>query len=338
LNKFDSAIRLAGGRQINVQDQDLLRFLRQEESQKVFLHLGRKTRMKGMNRAKTMLLLAVLTALFIGVGSALGGRTGLVIALLLAGAMNFASYWWSDKIVLRMYGAQEIGEREAPELFGIVRDLTARARLPMPKVYIIPEDTPNAFATGRNPQNAAVAVTEGLLRMLDRREITGVLAHELAHVQNRDTLVMTVAAAIGGALSMLANMAMWSSLLGGSSDDEEESGGVFGGLLGIIVAPIAASLIQTAISRSREFMADEAGARMSGDPLALASALGKIEAWSQQAPMQAGNPATAHLFIINPFGALSGRGLLSLFSTHPSTEDRIARLQAMSRSEIKLAA
>jgi len=293
--------------------------------------------MKGMNRTKTMLLLAVLTALVLWVGHALGGQTGLVIALVFAGAMNFASYWWSDKIVLRMYGAREVSEREAPGLFVLVRDLTARSGVPMPKVYVIPEDTPNAFATGRNPRHAAVAVTEGLLRMLDRRELAGVLAHELAHVQNRDTLVMTVAAAIGGALSMLANMAMWSSLLGSSSDDEEE-GGAFGGLLGIIVAPIAASLIQMAISRSREFLADESGARMTGDPLALASALRKIEGWSQRAPMQAGNPATAHLFIINPFGALSGRGLLGLFSTHPSTEDRIARLQAMPQSTIKLAA
>jgi heat shock protein HtpX len=293
--------------------------------------------MRGMNRAKTMMLLAVLTALVLFVGQVLGGQTGLVVALLFAGVMNFASYWWSDKIVLRMYGAQEINEREAPELFRVVQDLTARAGLPMPKVYIIPEEAPNAFATGRNPQHAAVAVTEGLLRMLDRRELAGVLAHELAHVQNRDTLIMTVAAAIGGALSMLANMAMWSSLLGSSSDDDEEGGGLIGGLAGIIIAPIAASLIQSAISRSREFMADEAGARISGDPLALASALRKIEGWSQQVPMHSGTPATAHLFIINPFGALSG-GMVRLFSTHPSTTDRIARLETIARSGLKLAA
>ncbi len=293
--------------------------------------------MKGMNRTKTMVLLAVLTALVLFVGQALGGQTGLVIALLLAGVMNCVSYWWSDKIVLRMYGAQEINEREAPELFRLVRDLTVRAGLPMPKVYIIPEDTPNAFATGRNPEHAAVAVTEGLLRMLDRRELAGVLAHELAHVQNRDTLIMTVAAAIGGALSMLANMAMWSSLFGGSSDDEDEGSGLVGGLAGIIVAPIAASMIQSAISRSREFMADEAGARISGDPMALASALRKIEGWSQQVPMHSGSPATAHLFIINPFGGLSG-GMLRLFSTHPPTADRIARLETMARSGLKLVA
>ena len=294
--------------------------------------------MKGMNRTKTMLLMAALTSLVVFIGYALGGQTGLVLALLVAGAMNFASYWWSDKIVLRMYGAQEISERDAPELFRLVSDLTSRADMPMPKVYIIPEDTPNAFATGRNPQHAAVAVTEGLLRMLDRRELEGVLAHELAHVKNRDTLVMTVAASIGGALSMLANMAMWSSLFGSSSDDDEESSGLMGGLLGIIVAPIAASLIQMAISRSREFLADEAGAQMTGDPLALASALRKIESWSQQLPMHSGNPAMAHLFIINPFGGMSASGLLRLFSTHPSTEDRVSRLETLARASIRLAA
>ena len=294
--------------------------------------------MKGMNRTKTMLLMAALTALVVFIGYALGGQTGLVLALLVAGAMNFASYWWSDKIVLRMYGAQEISERDAPELFRLVSDLTSRDDMPMPKVYIIPEDTPNAFATGRNPQHAAVAVTEGLLRMLDRRELAGVLAHELAHVKNRDTLVMTVAASIGGALSMLANMAMWSSLFGSSSDDDEESSGLMGGMLGIIVAPIAASLIQMAISRSREFLADEAGAQMTGDPLALASALRKIESWSQQLPMHSGNPAMAHLFIINPFGGMSASGLLRLFSTHPSTEDRVSRLETLARASIRLAA
>lgn len=294
--------------------------------------------MKGMNRTKTMLLMAALTALVVFIGYALGGQTGLVLALLVAGAMNFASYWWSDKIVLRMYGAQEISERDAPELFRLVSDLTSRADMPMPKVYIIPEDTPNAFATGRNPQHAAVAVTEGLLRMLDRRELAGVLAHELAHVKNRDTLVMTVAASIGGALSMLANMAMWSSLFGSSSDDDEEGSGLMGGLLGIIVAPIAASLIQMAISRSREFLADEAGAQMTGDPLALASALRKIESWSQQLPMHSGNPAMAHLFIISPFGGMSASGLLRLFSTHPSTEDRVSRLETLARASIRLAA
>jgi len=284
-----------------------------------------------MNRFKTMLLLATLTALLLLVGQALGGRGGLMIALVFAGVMNFAAYWWSDKIVLRMYGAQEIGAAQAPELFALVRQLAQRAQIPMPRVYLIPEETPNAFATGRNPQNAAVAVTEGILRLLDREELAGVLAHELGHVHNRDTLIMTVAATLAGALSHLANMAMWGAMFGGRSSSDDEGGNPLAGLLGIIMAPIAASLIQMAISRSREFLADEHGARLSGQPLALASALRKIESWSQRIPMTAGSPATAHLFIINPF---SGGGLVRLFSTHPSTEERIARLQAMARQGV----
>jgi heat shock protein HtpX len=290
--------------------------------------------MKGMNRVKTMMLLAALTALFLFVGQALGGRTGFVIALLFAAVMNFASYWWSDKIVLRMYGAQPISEQEAPELFGVVRRLAERGNMPMPKVYVIPEEAPNAFATGRNPQNAAVAVTIGLRRLLNRDEMAGVLAHELGHVKNRDTLIMTVSATLAGALSMLANMAMWGAIFG-RSDDDDEDGNPLAGLLGIIIAPIAASLIQMAISRSREFLADEAGARLSGNPLALASALRKIEAWSQQVPMHAGTPATAHLFIINPF---SGGGLASLFSTHPATEARIAKLEEIAKQSLPLVA
>jgi heat shock protein HtpX len=289
--------------------------------------------MKGMNRVKTMMLLAALTALFLFVGQALGGRAGFVIALIFAGVMNFASYWWSDKIVLRMYGAQPISESEAPELFGVVRRLAERGNMPMPKVYVIPEEAPNAFATGRNPQNAAVAVTIGLTRLLNKEEMAGVLAHELGHVKNRDTLIMTVSATLAGALSMLANMAMWGAFFG-RSDDDEEGGNPLAGLLGIIIAPIAASLIQMAISRSREFLADEAGARLSGNPLALASALRKIEAWSLQVPMHAGTPATAHLFIINPF---SGGGLASLFSTHPATEARIAKLEEMAKQGLRLA-
>ena len=283
-----------------------------------------------MNQLKTLLFLATLTALLLFVGQALGGRGGLMIALLFAGVMNFAAYWWSDKIVLRMYGAQEIDETQARELFALVRQLAQRAQIPMPRVYIIPEETPNAFATGRNPQNAAVAVTEGILRLLDREELTGVLAHELGHVRNRDTLIMTAAATLAGALSHLANMAMWGAMFGGRSDDEE-GGHPLAGLLGIIIAPLAATLIQMAISRSREFLADEQGARLSGNPLALASALRKLEAWSQRIPMTAGSPATAHLFIVNPF---SGGGLVRLFSTHPSTEERIARLQAMARQGV----
>jgi heat shock protein HtpX len=290
--------------------------------------------MKGMNRVKTMMLLAALTALFLFVGQALGGRAGFVIALVFAGLMNFASYWWSDKIVLRMYSAQPITENEAPELFNVVRRLAERGNMPMPKVYVIPEEAPNAFATGRNPQNAAVAVTVGLTRLLTKEEIAGVLAHELGHVKNRDTLIMTVSATIAGALSMLANMAMWGAFLGRSSDDDED-GNPLAGLVGIIIAPIAASLIQMAISRSREFLADEQGARLSGNPLALASALRKIEAWSQQVPMHSGTPATAHLFIINPF---SGGGIASLFSTHPATQARIERLEEMAQQGLRMVA
>ncbi|MEW6209644.1 MAG: zinc metalloprotease HtpX [Acidobacteriota bacterium] len=286
-----------------------------------------------MNRIKTVMLLAALTALFLFIGQALGGRTGLVVAILFAGVMNFAAYWWSDRLVLRMYGAQEISEADAPELFRIVRELALRGSMPMPKVYVIPEETPNAFATGRNPQNAAVAVTEGIVRLLSREELRGVIAHELGHVRNRDTLIMTVAATIAGALSHLATMAMWSGMLGGRSDDDEDGGSPLGGLLGIILAPIAAALIQMAISRSREFMADEEGARLSGDPLALASALRKIESWSKRLPIHLGSPATAHLFIINPF---SGGGMMSLFSTHPSTEARIARLEEMARRGVAM--
>jgi heat shock protein HtpX len=242
--------------------------------------------------------------------------------------MNFGAYWWSDKLILRMYRAQEVQEAQAPELFAIVHDLAHRGQVPMPKVYVIPENTPNAFATGRHPQHAAVAVTEGLLRLLDREELAGVIAHELGHVRNRDTLIMTVAATIAGALSMLANTAMWGMMFGAGSwsDDDEQGAHPVAGLLGILVAPIAAALIQMAISRSREFLADEAGARLSGNPLALARALRKIETWSQEVPMHAGSPATAHLFIINPF---AGEGLVRLFSTHPSTQARIERLEAM---------
>jgi heat shock protein HtpX len=277
-----------------------------------------------MNRLKTVVLLATLTALFLFIGQAIGGRSGLIIALFIAGAMNFASYWFSDKIVLRMYNAQEVSQSETPELYGIVANLAQRAKIPMPRVYLIPEETPNAFATGRNPQHAAVAVTAGLMRMLDRRELTGVIAHELGHVMNRDTLIMTVAASLAGALGYLAQFAFFF----GSSDDDEGGGNPIFAIAGLIIAAIAAPLIQMAISRSREFVADETGARLSDDPRALASALRKIESYSQQIPMHSGNPATAHLFIINPF---SGSNISRLFSTHPSTAERIQRLEAMVR-------
>jgi heat shock protein HtpX len=225
-----------------------------------------------------------------------------------------------------MYGAREVEENDAARLYAIVRDLAARAKLPMPKVYLIPEAAPNAFATGRNPQHAAVAVTEGLLRKLDRNELAAVIAHELAHIKNRDTLIMTVAATIAGALSMLANTAMWGMMLGSGRSSEDRDSSPMGGLLAVIVAPFLALLIQMAISRSREFLADESGARIAGDPLALASALGKMEALSRDAPIYAGSPATAHLFIVNP---VSGGVLVNLFSTHPRTEIRIQRLQSM---------
>lgn len=278
------------------------------------------------------MLLATLTALLMFVGQLLGGRGGLLIALALAAGMNFLSYWFSDRIVLRMYHAEEVNEAQAPEVFAIVRDLAMRNQLPMPKVYLIPQEAPNAFATGRNPQHAAVAVTAGITRLLNRQELAAVIAHELGHVKNRDTLIMTVAATIAGALSMLANAAMWGMMFGGRSNDDEEGSSPLAGLVGIIIAPIAAALIQMAISRSREFSADEAGAQFSGNPLALASALRKIEAWSRQLPMSDGSPATAHMFIINPFSAA---GLAQLFSTHPATEERVRRLEAMAgRAEV----
>ena len=286
-----------------------------------------------MNRIKTVMLLATLTALLLWAGQAMAGQGGFMLALVFAGLMNFGAYWWSDKIVLRMYRAQEVTEGQAPEVYEIVRTLARRGKLPLPRIYVIPEDAPNAFATGRNPQHAAGAVTEGLVRLLDPEELAGVLAHELGHVKHRDTLIMTVVATIAGAVSMLANIAQWGLIFGGgrSSDEEEGSSHPVAGLLGILIAPIAAMLIQTAISRSREFLADEAGARLSGNPLALANALRKIEAWSQRIPMTAGSPATAHLFIINPF---SGGGMLRLFSTHPPMQARITRLEAMARQGV----
>jgi heat shock protein HtpX len=282
-----------------------------------------------MNRMKTLMLLATLTALLLWAGHALAGQGGLMMALVFAGLMNFGAYWWSDKIVLRMYRAQEVNEAQAPALYNLVRNLVQRAGLPMPKVYLIPETAPNAFATGRNPEHAAVAVTEGLMALLNHEELAGVIAHELAHVKNRDTLIMTLTATIAGAVSMLASLAQWGLIFsGGRSSNDDERGHPLAGILGIILAPIAAMLIQLAISRSREFLADETGARLSRDPLALASALRRIETRSQQVPLSAGSPATAHLFIINPF---SGGGLTRLFATHPSTEERVRRLEAMAR-------
>jgi heat shock protein HtpX len=283
-----------------------------------------------MNSFKTFLLMLALTALFIVVGTALGGRTGAVYAFVFAALMNFVTYWFSDKIVLRMYGAKEVSQSEAPELYGIVAELTSKASLPMPKVYIVENDTPNAFATGRNPQHAAVAVTSGILRILSRDELMGVIGHELSHVQHRDILISTMAATIAGAISILATMARWGAMFGGFRSNDEEGGG--GGnilvvLLVSIFASIAAMLIQLAISRSREYLADEGGAHLS-HPLSLARALGKLETAAQRTPMEA-NPSTAHMFIVNP---LTGKGVHSLFSTHPPIEERIARLEEMART------
>jgi len=283
-----------------------------------------------MNRLKTILLLSLLTVMMVLMGSAIGGKTGMVFAFFLAAAMNFFSYWFSDKIVLRMYGAQEIGEQDHPAFYGMVRRLASRAGLPMPKVYIIPDQSPNAFATGRNPQHAAVAATEGILRILSPEELEGVMAHELSHVQNRDILVGSIAATFAGAISMIGNMLQWGAMLGaGRRDDGEGAGSMIGSLVTAIVAPIAAMLIQMAVSRSREYLADESGARICGRPLALANALRKLHNASQMIPMQDARPTTAHMFIVNP---LTGGSLMSLFSTHPPMEERIARLEGMARN------
>lgn len=279
-----------------------------------------------MNTFKTMVLLVTLTVMFIFIGALLGGRSGMTIALFMALAMNFFAYWFSDKIVLRMYGAKEVSEAEAPELYSIVRTLAQRAGLPMPKVYIIDADQPNAFATGRNPRHGAVAVTTGIMRLLDRNELAGVIAHELSHIKNRDILVSTIAATIAGAISYLAQMAQWAMIFGGRRDDDE-AGNPVAALVMMIVAPIAAMLVQLAISRTREYGADAGGARIVGNPLYLANALKKLHYASQRIPLEA-NPATSHMFIVNP---LSGGTLVKLFSTHPPIEERIARLEAMAR-------
>jgi heat shock protein HtpX len=257
------------------------------------------------------------------IGLALGGRTGMLFALILSIIFNFGSYWYSDKIVLRMYHAQEVTPDQAPEIYGIVRDLAQRDQIPMPKVYIVNTPMPNAFATGRDPAHAAVAVTSGILKILDRNELSGVIAHELSHVKNRDTLISAMAATIAGVITYMAQMAQWSLLFGGGRDDD--GGNIIGALATIILAPIAAMIIQMAISRGREFGADEGGARICGKPTALASALAKLEGSSRGVKADV-NPATAHMFIVNP---LSGKAMASLFSTHPSTEERIKRLMAM---------
>jgi heat shock protein HtpX len=286
------------------------------------------------NLMKTGVLLAALTVLVVLIGGAIGGQNGMVMAFFLAMVMNFGSYWFSDRIVLAMYRAQPVDEATAPGLYRIVRTLATRAGMPMPRVYIIPGETPNAFATGRNPQHAAIAVTEGILRVMSEEELEGVLAHELSHVQNRDTLIMAIAATLAGAITYMAHMAQWAMIFGGGrrdSDEDSGGGGVVGGLLMIVLAPIAATLIQLAVSRSREFQADASGAQMAGQPWGLAKALEKLETASKMAPMHA-TPATAHLFIVNP---LTGGGWTTLFSTHPPVAERVARLRAMSRSQVR---
>jgi heat shock protein HtpX len=279
------------------------------------------------NSFKTVLLLGLLTGIVMGIGQLFGGSQGLVIAFVFAVVMNFGSYWFSDKIVLAMYRARPVGEAEAPELYNVVHNLALRAQLPMPRVYVIPSEAPNAFATGRDPEHAVVAVTDGILRIMNRQELEGVLAHELSHVKNRDILIGSIAATLAGVIMMLANMARWAAFFGGGRDsDEEGGGGVLGLILMSILAPVAAMLIQMSISRSREFLADSTGARIAGNPHGLASALEKLDRASRIVPMEA-RPETAHMFIVNP---LSGGSFINLFSTHPPIEERIARLRSMS--------
>lgn len=269
--------------------------------------------------------MALLTVLVVFVGRLLGGESGMIVAFLFAVVMNFGSYWFSDKIVLKMYRAQQLSAESSPQLFRLTEELAQRGGIPMPKLYMIPSDQPNAFATGRNPQNAAVAVTQGIVRLLSEDELRGVIAHELAHVKHRDILIGTIAATAAGAISMMASMAQWAMIFGGGRGSDERGGNPIGALAMIILAPIAAMLIQMAISRSREFLADEGGAQMAGNPLSLANALRKLDAKAKQIPMDA-NPATAHMFIVSP---LRGGGFSSLFSTHPPVEERVSRLEAM---------
>ncbi|MES1926609.1 zinc metalloprotease HtpX [Salinisphaera sp. T31B1] len=281
-----------------------------------------------MNMIRTTALLAGLTVLLVLVGRMIGGNAGMVLALGFAAVMNFGSYWYSDKLVLKMHGARPVDEASAPELYRVVRELSQRAGLPMPAVYIMASDTPNAFATGRNPEHAAVAATAGLLRIMNRDELRGVLAHELAHVRHRDTLISAIAATFAGAIAMLANIAQFSMIFGGGRDNN--NGGLIGSLAMIFLAPLAASLIQMAVSRSREYAADAGGAEISGNAMGLASALRKLEQGNHAHPMDSAqrNPTTAHMFIVNPlFGGKFGK----LFSTHPDTAERIRRLEAIAR-------
>ncbi len=278
-----------------------------------------------MNTLKTVFLMTLMMVLLLLIGSLLGGNQGMIIAFVFSLLMNFGSYWFSDKIVLMMYRARQVTEAEAPRLFSLVARVASQAQIPMPKVYLINSETPNAFATGRNPEHAAVAATEGILKMLSEDELEGVLAHEFAHIKHRDILTGTIVATMVGSITFVARMAGWAMIFGGGSRDRRDSNG-FAELAMLIVAPIAAVLMQLAISRSREFAADEGGARITGRPLSLAQALGKLERRSEQLPMEGVSPATAHLFIVNP---LRGGGVMKLFSTHPPIEERIERLQQL---------
>ncbi|MBN2539192.1 MAG: zinc metalloprotease HtpX [Deltaproteobacteria bacterium] len=280
-----------------------------------------------MNNLKTVVLLGSLTGLFILIGGYFGGRNGVIIAFLFAMVMNFGSYWFSDKIVLRMYKASEVSEATSPQLYSIVKSMALRAGLPMPRVYVVPGNAPNAFATGRDENHAAIAVTEGILGLLNRDELEGVLSHELTHIKNRDILIGSIAATIAGAVMMLASMAKWAAIfgVGRGDDDEGGSGGIFGLIVMAILAPVAAAMIQMAISRSREYLADEGGARISGKPYGLADALEKLSQESKTARMKV-NPSTAHMFIVNP---ISGKSIASLFCTHPPVEKRVTKLRNM---------
>lgn len=279
------------------------------------------------SQIKTVVLLALLSGMIIVLGGALGGKTGIIIAFGLALVMNVGSYWYSDKIVLAMYRAQEVGPQDAPMLHALVEELAAKAGIPKPRICVIPEEAPNAFATGRDPAHGVVAVTQGIMRILTPDELKGVLAHEIGHIANRDILIQTVASVMGSAIVSIASMMQWAAIFGiGRSSDEEGGTNPLVAILLAIVAPIAASLIQFAISRSREYLADDAGAQYAGNPLHLANALQKLDAWSRRIPMQSANMATESMFIVSP---LTGGGISSLFSTHPPIEERVARLQAM---------
>ena len=284
-----------------------------------------------MNIFKTVLLMALMTGLLVAVGGAVGGSYGAMIMLVISIGMNFFSYWFSDSMVLKSYDAREISEADSPQLYGIVQKLAKNANLPMPRVYVIDTEIPNAFATGRNPDHAAVAVTTGLMKTLDYNEVAGVLGHELAHVKHRDILIGTIAASMAGVVSMIANIVQWGAIFGTRSSDDEGNGGILGFLATVIVAPIAATLIQLAVSRSREYDADKTGGEICGNPMYLANALEKIEFYAQKyAPMPQAGTATAHMFIINPLEN-SKQALKNLFSTHPSTDDRIAHLREQAR-------